>query len=391
MFRIGVLGSAFDPPTRGHIDVLQQAAAFFDCILLVPSARHPFGKRCAPLHHRVAMLEAICSNLKLACELRISTLEQEMCEDSERPVYTYDLLETLEQKLSADHPGLQLSFIRGPDNARPEIWSKFHRAEEIEQRWPLFTAEERVPVRSSAVRALLNKTPEQPLLRQLVTDEVAAYIATKRLYLPSRLERTPSFGYDDVRVKERERCYDGFFKMDRYQLQHRRFDGGWTPVLSRELFCRTKAVAVLPVDLKRNEVVLVEQFRIGAFAAGLAPWMLEIVAGILEQGESPEQLVRREAREEAGLEVGELIPICEYLPSPGGSSEELQVFCGLVDSSAAGGLHGLEEEGEDIRVHAVTIEQAIALLGAGELNNAATIIALQWLQLNLERLREEYR
>ncbi|MCL6414292.1 ADP-ribose diphosphatase [Aestuariirhabdus sp. Z084] len=200
----------------------------------------------------------------------------------------------------------------------------------------------------------------------------------------------PHYNQQDVQVLEHERCYDGFFKMDRYQLQHRRFAGGWTHTLSREIFLRTKAVAMLPVDLQRQQIVLVEQFRIGAYAAGFSPWMLEIVAGILEDGESPEELVRREAMEEAGLEVGALLPVCQYLPSPGGSSEELEIFCGLVDASTAQGIHGLEAEGEDIRVHVVSIDQALDLLQDGELNNAATIIALQWLQLNLPRLLKEH-
>ncbi|RRJ82548.1 NUDIX domain-containing protein [Aestuariirhabdus litorea] len=393
MFRVGILGSAFDPPTRGHIDLLQQAAPEFDRILLVPSARHAFGKRCQPMSHRIAMLEALLDPLSLDCELEICTLEQHMAERSEQPVYTYDLMEALEQQLIPSHPDLRLCFIRGPDNAHPKVWSKFHRAQEIEQRWQLFTAEERTPVRSTSVRELLGQAgdPDPQALRALVPDAIADYLLAHHLYRPSLLAREPAYGDGDVRLIRRERCYDGFFKMDRYHLQHRRFEGGWTPPLSRELFHRTKAVAMLPVDLHRRRVVLVEQFRIGAYAAGLSPWMLEIVAGILEEGESPAQLVKREALEEAGLEVKTLIPICEYLPSPGGSSEELEVFCGLVDASAAGGLHGLEEEGEDIRVHSISIDQALALLQAGELNNAATIIALQWLQLNLDRLLKEYR
>ncbi|MBU2706073.1 NUDIX domain-containing protein [Zooshikella marina] len=198
-----------------------------------------------------------------------------------------------------------------------------------------------------------------------------------------------TFDQSSVEVVKKERVFSGFFKVDRFQLRHQLFAGGWSPVLQRELFIRPEAVGVLLLDLQHDSVVLVEQFRVGALVADTKPWLLEIVAGLVAPGESLEDVACREAKEEANCDVQQLMPICEYLSSPGGSSEKLTLFCGLVDSSNLGGIHGLEEEGEDIRVQVVKIDEAFALLGKGVINNAAAIIALQWLQINLPNLRQQ--
>ncbi|MBU2710809.1 NUDIX domain-containing protein [Zooshikella harenae] len=199
----------------------------------------------------------------------------------------------------------------------------------------------------------------------------------------------PKFDQSSVEVVKQERVFSGFFKVDRYQLRHQLFAGGWSQVIQRELFVRPEAVGVLLLDLQRETVVLVEQFRVGALAADKQPWLMEVVAGLVAPGESLEDVARRESKEEANCDIQQLIPICEYLSSPGGTSEKLTLFCGLVDSSNLGGIHGLEEEGEDIRVQVVKIEEAFTLLGKGVINNAAAIIALQWLQINLPNLRHK--
>ena len=131
---------------------------------------------------------------------------------------------------------------------------------------------------------------------------------------------------DDVEVLERTIPYNGYFRIQAYRLRHRRFGGGWTEVMTRELFERGHAAVVLPYDPARDRVVLIEQFRIGAYAAGLAPWMIEAVAGIIEPGEAPEEVVRREALEEAGCAVTALEAIGTVMPSPGGSSEILHLY-----------------------------------------------------------------
>ena len=194
----------------------------------------------------------------------------------------------------------------------------------------------------------------------------------------------------DYRILTHEVAYQGFFRIERFRLRHQLFAGGWTEELIRELFERGHAAAVLPYDPALDELVLVEQFRIGALQAPGGPWLLEIVAGIIDPGEQPEQVVRREAVEETGLTLGETEFICDYLVSPGGTSERIALFCGRVDASDAGGIHGLEAEGEDIRVSRVSYEQATEMLASGRLNSASAIIAMQWLMLNRTRLREQW-
>lgn len=193
-----------------------------------------------------------------------------------------------------------------------------------------------------------------------------------------------------VDILEQETGYRGFFRIERYRLRHRLFDGRMGPVIERELFERGHAAAMLPYDPYCDSVVLLEQFRIGALTAPGGPWLVEIVAGIIEPGESPEAVVRREAGEEAGCAVSELVHICDYLVSPGGTSERLSLYCGKVDSRGLGGIHGLASEDEDIRVSVVPFEQALTLVGDGTINSASPIIALQWLQLNRARLREAW-
>ncbi len=198
------------------------------------------------------------------------------------------------------------------------------------------------------------------------------------------------FEVQDVRLIEKERCYDGFFKIDRYRLSHRLFEGGWSRELQRELFVRGDATCVLPFDPLTGQVVLLEQFRVGALGHHQTPWLLELVAGINDDGESPEVVARREGKEEANIDLGALIHICNYLVSPGGTNEKIHLYCGQVDASTAQGVHGLDHEGEDIRVHVVQAEQAFEWVKFGRINNAASIIALQWLQLNYDKVRETW-
>ncbi|KLV02246.1 ADP-ribose pyrophosphatase [Photobacterium aquae] len=200
--------------------------------------------------------------------------------------------------------------------------------------------------------------------------------------------RCEEFTANDVEVLGKAPLYQGFFSMVKYRFRHRLFAGGWSEPVDREMFERGHAAAMLPYDPVRDCVVMIEQFRVGAYAAGCAPWQLEIVAGIIEPEEVSEEVVRREAVEEAGLEVGELHKITRYLSSSGGCSETLDVFVGIADSRKADGIHGLPEEGEDIRVRGLSREQAYQWVESGKIENAASIIALQWLQLNYRKLQE---
>ena len=191
----------------------------------------------------------------------------------------------------------------------------------------------------------------------------------------------------DIELLEKTEAYKGYFRIVRYRLRHRLFAGGWSGEVRREVFERGHAVGVLPYDPVADSVVLIEQFRIGALVAGMSPWLIEVVAGIVEEDETPEEVARRETQEEAGLEILALMPMCRYLVSPGGSSESVRLYCGRVDSRGAGGIHGLAEEHEDIRVDRLPYGEAMRLLEEGRVTNSVSLIALQWLALHRDRVR----
>lgn len=194
----------------------------------------------------------------------------------------------------------------------------------------------------------------------------------------------------DVEILERVVCYQGHFRIERYQVRHRLFGGGWSGVISRELFERGHAAAVLPYDPVLDRVVLIEQFRVGALSAPGGPWLMEIVAGVIDPDETAQQVVYREAQEEANCTLQALLPVCEYLASPGGTSERISLFCGKVDASQAGGIYGLPEEGEDIRVLTLSFDEALVYIREGKINSASAIIALQWLALNRADVRKQW-
>jgi ADP-ribose pyrophosphatase len=194
------------------------------------------------------------------------------------------------------------------------------------------------------------------------------------------------FSQADCELAAREPLYSGFFRLERFRVRHRLFAGGWTETFAREVFVRHEAAVALLYDPPRERVVMIEQFRAPAIGKVANPWLLELVAGLIDKDESPEEVARREAQEEAGCTVGALLPIARYLPSPGGSDEFVHLFLGIVDSEGLGGIHGLPDEHEDIRVHLVPLAGARDMLDAGRINNAATLIALQWLLLNHGRL-----
>jgi ADP-ribose pyrophosphatase len=192
-------------------------------------------------------------------------------------------------------------------------------------------------------------------------------------------------------ILEKSIVYRGFFQMEKYRLQHRLFCGDWSPPIIRECLERGHAVAVLPYDPVRDQVVLVEQFRIGALQTQDHPWLLEIVAGIIDSDEHKLDVARRETREEAGCELLDILPICEYLISPGGTSETIALYCGRIDAAQVHGLQGVAEEHEDIRVHVLPRNEVKSLLNKGVIRSATTIIALQWLELQHSELLKQWQ
>lgn len=198
------------------------------------------------------------------------------------------------------------------------------------------------------------------------------------------MSRTP--GPDDIEIIERRTVFQGYFRIDAYTFRHGRFDGGWSSQMRREVFERGHAAALLPYDPVRRQFVLCEQFRVGAYAASVNPWQLEVVAGIIEDGETPESVARRETEEEANRTVLDIWPIQRYLASPGGTSETVHLYLGRISTEGAGGIFGVSEEDEHIRVKVVEEEQLFRLMTDGQISNAATLVAAQWFFLNRDRV-----
>jgi ADP-ribose pyrophosphatase len=188
-----------------------------------------------------------------------------------------------------------------------------------------------------------------------------------------------------------EVAFEGYFKVVRYFFRHTLHNGGMSGVISREVFERGQAGAVLLYDPQRDEVVLIRQFRAGAYVAGHHPWTWEAVAGIIEDKETAEQMIRREVVEEAGLTVGELLPIQNVMLTPGACSEACRIFLGRVDTTKAGGVFGLADEHEDILVKVLPFAEARAMVERNEIDNAVGVIALLWLALHRDEVRKRWR
>ena len=192
------------------------------------------------------------------------------------------------------------------------------------------------------------------------------------------------------KIQQSKRTYDGHFKVDQLILQHELFAGGMSKELVRERVSRQNSVAVLPYDPLRDEVVLVEQFRVGAVEHDENPWLLEIIAGLVEPDEELEQVAIREALEEANCKLGELRYINSFYPTPGGFAEISHVYIGKTNTEGLGGLHGLAEEGEDIRVHVVSSDAAIEFLQKGKIRSAIPMIALYNFMLMRQELKQAW-
>ena len=198
------------------------------------------------------------------------------------------------------------------------------------------------------------------------------------------------FGAEDAEVLSDDRVFDGYFQVHRRTIRHRAFAGGWCEPVTREVFERGNAVGVLPYEPVSDSIILIEQFRAGSLRDETSPWMMELVAGIVEPSEGPEEVARREAIEEAGCELSELELIASYYPSAGACSEHVVLYMGRALSDGAGEVLGLDTEGEDILVHRLPRAEVMAMLARGEINNGHTLVALQWLALHGDDLRARW-
>lgn len=215
-----------------------------------------------------------------------------------------------------------------------------------------------------------------------------------RAVLEKKMSEIQHFSQQDIEILGEQTLYEGFFTLKRIQFKHKLFAGGESGVVTRELLIKGAASAVIAYDPKEDSVILVEQVRIGAAyypESHRSPWLLELIAGMVEKGEEPEEVALRESEEEAGIQVKNLTHCLSVWDSPGGTVERIHLFAGEVDSSQAKGIHGLAEENEDIRVHVVKREQAYQWMCEGKIDNGIAVIGLQWLQLNYAQLQQSWK
>lgn len=198
------------------------------------------------------------------------------------------------------------------------------------------------------------------------------------------------FDRNDVEVLEQQPLYKGFFQLLKVRLRHRLFNGGWSREFSRELFAKAEAASAVVYDPVLDQIGLVDQFRVGTLDSPYGPWTLESVAGMVEEGESPADMMLRELVEEAGLQAKELLPITAFYPTPGSCNEYTHLFCAICDLTEAGGVFGVDGENEDILFKAYPAEEVFNAMLQSRMNNAATLIGLQWLQLNRTQLRARW-
>jgi ADP-ribose pyrophosphatase len=198
--------------------------------------------------------------------------------------------------------------------------------------------------------------------------------------------------HPDLRITGHEIVFQRHLRLDVYRFHHRRFSGEWSNELVWDIVRRGDAVAIVLYDPERDAVVLIEQFRLAPLLSGFSPWVIEVVAGLVDHdGESEADVARRETVEEAGLAIqGELIPIQRYTPTPGDSDQATMLFCGRVDSSQAGGIHGLAEENEDIRAVVKPLAEIARMVDAGEIDNGHTLICLHWLLRHRDEVRRRW-
>ena len=194
----------------------------------------------------------------------------------------------------------------------------------------------------------------------------------------------------DVEILDESVLSEHFFTLKQYKVKHSSFlDGDCPPVVRERLEGKT-AVSILLFDPREDAIVCVEQFRIGLMGVADRSWSIETVSGFCDVAhEKPQEVAAREVTEETGCELQDLIEVGEFFVSPGSSTERITVFVGCVDSSKVSGVHGLAHEGEEIRPVVIPREAAVSQLFT-ELNSTSIIIALQWLQINLDELNQRW-
>lgn len=199
-----------------------------------------------------------------------------------------------------------------------------------------------------------------------------------------------AFGRDDFEVIDEQSQWRGFFEVVEVSLRHRLFGGGWSGEVRRVVARRREAVGVLIYDPRIDCLAVAEQFRVGALRRQPSPWLMELIAGLMETGESPEDVARRECMEEAGVELRALERVAAYYSSPGGSDEYFHLYCACADLAGSEGLYGLDAEAEDIRLHVLPVPEVLAMAEDGRIDNAHSLVAIHWFARHHQRLRASW-
>ncbi|MDB0003320.1 NUDIX domain-containing protein [Alphaproteobacteria bacterium] len=187
------------------------------------------------------------------------------------------------------------------------------------------------------------------------------------------------------KIINKKNLYSGFFSLNRYEFIHERHDGEWTGAIEREIFSGAHASALLPYDPIKKEIVLIQQFRAGVLSRYDENYLLEIVAGIIDDGENPEETATRECFEETGCEVKKIKPIQSYFPAPGSSESYYHLYLGEIQSFDGERIRGLDSENEDILVKSFKIDEVRKMLKEKKIFNGLTLVALQWFFLEYYR------
>ena len=185
------------------------------------------------------------------------------------------------------------------------------------------------------------------------------------------------------KILNKKNIHNGFFKMNEITLKYKKYDGSWSNEIKRELFGGAQVSAVLPYDPVNKKIVLIQQFRPGTISRDSNNYLDEIVAGIIDPGESPKDTAIRECLEETGCKVKNLRSIQGYFPAPGSSESFYHLFLAEVIAPDKEAIRGLENENEDILVKSYTFEQVKEKMEKNEILNGLTLIALQWFFLNI--------
>lgn len=259
-----------------------------------------------------------------------------------------------------------------------EVWKSKHRAVAIEE--------------ARELMAHIDITPIERIDDIWPGIKIRAVMrARAKAEMPVTGRLRPARSVEDVQSLGVKRPYTRFFAMEEHRLRHRRFNGTWSPEINRAVLTSGDAVTVIPFDAARDEVLLIEQFRAPMLARGDAcPWGIEAIAGRIDKETSAEIAARREAAEEAGLQLGELEVAAAYYSTPGFAAEHLTSFIAQADLAESGGLFGVAGEDEDIRAFVVPLDEALAGVSSGEINNGPAILSLLWLAQNRDRLRDKW-